>query len=234
LSYLILFIILIGGALASIITQKLTVSGAVWGSIFGFLLYKGAGWTGVLLMAVFFLLGTMATSWKYAKKEQLGIAENKGRRNAGQVMANGGVAAMLALFAWIFPQEKVLFQSMIAAAFSSSTADTLSSELGSLYGKSFYNILSFKKDKRGLDGVVSREGIFFGIAGSCIIALIYCIGPGESRYFLWIVIAGTMGNLSDSLLGAAFERKGFLKNDAVNFLNTAIAATIMWLLFLVK
>ena len=225
MQYFILIAFLIGCGIASVYTDKLTIAGALTGVVFGFLLYRGAGWTGIALMATFFVLGTAATSWKHNKKERLGIAEkNKGRRKASQVFANGGVAALLALLAYIYPQQKDLFQLMIAAAFSSATADTLSSELGTVYGKKFYNILSFKKDRRGLDGVISVEGTFCGIIGSCIIALVYAIGFGWNLNFLWIVIAGTIGNLSDSLLGASVERRHVLNNDAVNFLNTLIAA----------
>jgi uncharacterized membrane protein len=43
---------------------------------------------------------------------------------------------------------------------------------------------------------------------------------------IWIVVAGFAGNLADSILGASLERKGWLKNDQVNFLNTLIAAII--------
>jgi uncharacterized protein (TIGR00297 family) len=141
-------------------------------------------------------------------------------------LANGGVGGLLGLLAWCFPQQKDLFQLMIAAAFSSATADTLSSELGSVYGRKFYDILSFKNDKRGLDGVVSLEGTLFGMAGSLVIAIIYSIGFGWGLNFIWIVIAGTIGNAVDSLLGAMFERKGFLHNDLVNFFNTLAAALV--------
>lgn len=232
MSYLLLILFFAVCGILSVWTGKLTITGALTGVVFGFLLYYGAGWTGIALMATFFVLGTVATSWKHNKKEQLGIAEkDKGRRKASQVFANGGIAALLALLAYIYPQQKNLFQVMIAAAFSSATADTLSSELGTVYGKKFYNILSFKKDKRGLDGVISLEGTICGIIGSCIIALIYTIGFGWSLNFLLIVIAGTIGNLSDSLLGASVERRRILNNDAVNFLNTLIAA-LMILIFI--
>lgn len=222
---------MLAGVLASILTGKLTVTGALAGGVLGLLLYLGSGWTGIALMAVFFILGTVATSYKRSKKELLGIAEtNQGRRHAGQVLANGGAGAALSLLAWMYPQQASLLQVMIAAAFSSATADTLSSELGSVYGKRFYNILSFRKDKRGLDGVVSMEGFAAGLAGSITIATVHAIGFGWSMDFLWIIIAGTIGNLTDSILGATLERRNFLSNDAVNFLNTFVASVIVYLL----
>lgn len=225
--HFILMAVLLAGMICSVAMRKLTVSAGIAGGILGMLLFLGAGWTGLALMASFFILATIATSWKRNKKERSGIAEkNKGRRNLGQVLANGGAAALLSLLAIIYPKQSALFQLMIAAAFSSATADTISSELGSLYGKKFYNILSFKKDQMGLDGVISFEGLTFGLAGSFLIALVYAIGFGWNINFLWIILAGTIGNLADSLLGATLERKNLLPNDAVNFLNTAIAAAV--------
>jgi uncharacterized protein (TIGR00297 family) len=227
LQTLVFITVLLLGVFCSTWLKKLTIAGGIAGGIAGICLYLGGGWTGFLLMAGFFVLGTAATSWKRSKKQALRTAEeHKGKRTVSQVLANGGVGSLLGLLAWCFPQQKDLFQLMIAAAFSSATADTLSSELGSVYGRKFYDILSFKNDKRGLDGVVSLEGTLFGMAGSLVIAIIYSIGFGWGLNFIWIVIAGTIGNAVDSLLGAMFERKGFLHNDLVNFFNTLAAALV--------
>jgi uncharacterized membrane protein len=59
-----------------------------------------------------------------------------------------------------------------------------------------------------------------------LIAVIYIAAYGYSALAWWIVLAGFAGNVADSLLGASLERKGFLKNDQVNFLNTLIAAMV--------
>lgn len=230
--YFFLVLILCLGVIGSILARKLTVTAALTGGAIGFLLFYGAGFTGLFLMAAFFILGTAATSWKRRTKEKLAIAEeNKGRRKASQVLANAGLAGCAALFIRLFPQHALLLQLIIAACFSSATADTLSSELGSVYGKRFYNILSFKKDRRGLDGVVSWEGTVLGLAGSAIIAILFAIGFGWDVRFLWILLAGTLGNLSDSVLGATLERRNILHNDAVNFLNTGVAALVVVVLY---
>ena len=109
-------------------------------------------------------------------------------------------------------------------------ADTVSSELGIIYGSRFYNILNFKKSQRGLNGVVSLEGTLLGVAGSSLIALVYSTVYGWSLLAVAIVFAGTAGNLVDSVLGATLERKGYLNNDRVNFLNTCVAAFTVCLL----
>ncbi len=151
---------------------------------------------------------------------------------ASQVLANAGLAGLLAIAAWRFPSTTDASRILIACCFSSAAADTLSSELGSVYGKKFFNILSFKKDRNGLDGVVSAEGFLFGLAGSLVIALIFLLFKGRSDALPWILVAGTAGNLADSLFGAAWERKGRIGNDTVNFLNTLTAVTVGYLLYL--
>ena len=212
---------------ASIIFRKLTIAGALTGGCLAGFLYKGAGVPGIVLLGAFFIAGSAVTALGRSQKEQLGIAENnKGQRTAAQVLANGGVAGLAGLLAWLFPQQAVLWQLAAAAALASASADTLSSELGSIYGKNFYNILTFKKDTCGLDGVISLEGTLWGIAGSIVIAVIYGLAFGYSLLIVWIIAAGFIGNIADSILGASLERKGWLKNDQVNFLNTLIAALV--------
>jgi len=229
--YLVAFLIIIFAAAFSVITHKLNTIAAITGAVVAVSIFLGAGYIGIAMLAAFFILGSAATSWKMNTKLQLGNAEkNKGQRTAGQVLANGGIAAITGLLALIISSEENLFRVMIAASLASATADTLSSELGTVYGKKFYNILTFKKDARGLDGVISVEGIMIGIVGSAIIALIYSSGFGWSKNFGWIIIAGTIGNIVDSVLGALFERKNYLSNNAVNFLNTLIAAFVIFLL----
>jgi len=233
LQYVLLVLILAGAMIASVAAGKLTVAAAFTGGLLGLFIYAGAGFTGITLVAVFFMLGTLATSWKKSYKEKAGLSEiNSSRRNAGQVIANAGVAAICGLLCCLFPQYVLVFRLMMAASLSSAMADTLSSELGNVYGKRFYNILSLQKDTRGLNGVVSLEGTIIGAVGSIIIALVYAAGFGFSiNTFIVIIIAGTIGNLFDSVLGASLERKHFLNNDAVNFLNTTIAAVAALLLY---
>lgn len=223
-----LLFLLIGFVVAlSLILKKLTPGGAVAGSLIALGIYAGAGFTGIALLGAFFALGVGATAFKQAWKETAGIAKKHDRkRTAAQVFANGGVAAIVGASALLLPQKAALLQTMIAASLASATADTVSSELGVVYGRRFYNIRTFRPDTRGLDGVVSWEGTMLGLCGSIIIALVYAVGFGFSKNVIWIVMAGTAGNLVDSLLGATLERSQLLTNNAVNFFNTLVAALI--------
>jgi uncharacterized protein (TIGR00297 family) len=226
-NYYPLLAILLVGMVLSVLLKKLTVLAAMLGGVCGWLVFVGSGYTGIAIMAAFFIIATLATGWKVNYKQQVKAAEeDKGRRKASQVLANAGIAALAGATANAFPQYSELWSLIIASAFSAAMADTLASELGTVYGKRFFNILTLKPDLRGLDGVISLEGTLIGIAGSALIAAIYTAGFGWNIHSVIIIIAGTAGNLTDSILGAGLERRGIIKNDAVNFLNTTAAALL--------
>lgn len=222
-----IYIVLLVGVILSIMTKKLTINGAVTGAIVGLLVFKGGGYTGIALLTAFFMAGSVATAWQIDKKQKAGTAErDKGKRKAGQVIANGGVAALFGAVAWYVPGYSNLLQLMIAGSLAAAIADTLSSELGTVYGKRFYDIVSFKISKAGPDGVVSLEGTLIGAAGAAFMAVVYSLGKGFTTTSLIIIIAGVLGNLADSVLGATLERRGMISNNTVNFLNTLTGALV--------
>lgn len=214
--------------------RKLSVPASLAAGLVGFLTFAGTGYTGLLLLGAFFILGTLATSHKKALKAKIqpnGVHPET--RKAGQVFANGGVAALLAVLAMVDPVHTRTYIMMLAASLASATSDTLSSELGMVYGRNCYNILTFKREPRGLDGVISLEGTLFGIAGAVAIAVIYSLAAGFDNRSLFVALAGILGNLADSMLGASLERRRYIGNDVVNFLNTLFAALLAWLLFII-
>jgi uncharacterized protein (TIGR00297 family) len=232
LSYGLLAFILIAGVAYSTAARKLTVIAALTGAVVAVLVFAGAGFTGLAMMTTFFILGSAATSVQSNAKMDLN-ADQKGGRTSAQVLANAGTAALCGILILVLPVHAYVLQLMMAASFASATADTLSSELGMVYGKRFFNIITLKPDVRGLDGVISIEGTLIGIAGSVIIVGVYTVGMGWTVDLIWVVVAGTLGNLADSVLGAVFEREGIIGNNTVNFLNTLIAALFMLLFYFV-
>ena len=227
LQFLLVFFILVLGMYYSVRTNKMTFAGSLSGGLLGMLLFLGAGFTGLAQLGFFFLAGSFVTAWRINDKVRLGLAEeNKGRRTASQAWANAGVAGLLGLGSWLALLNPGLGAIMIAASFAAATSDTFSSELGNIYGRNYYNVLTLQPDTRGLNGVISLEGTLFGILGSTFIAFIYSIGYGWGWETSWIILAGVMGNLADSWLGATWERKQYVSNDAVNFLNTLVGALV--------
>jgi len=230
-AYFIVFTLLVIVAVISVRARKLTPVAGVTAILTGLLVFAGTGHTGIILLASFFILGTLATSHRKDLKAKLqpeGVHPEA--RNAGQVLANGGTAALMSLIALINPAAADTYTMMLAASLAAATADTLSSELGMVYGRNSYNILTFKKEPRGLDGVVSLEGTLLGAAGALLIALIHAAAAGFGAAILFITLGGILGNLADSLLGASLERKHYIGNDGVNFLNTLTGALVALLL----
>lgn len=209
--------------------QKLTLSGSLAAAIVGISVYLAANWKGVLLLLVFFLLSVIATAHKKHRKATVhdALVESKGR-TLGQVFANGGMAAVSCLISLWDPLHIELYLVMMAASLASALSDTLSSELGIVYGRRFYNIITFKKDQRGLDGVISLEGTIIGAGGSLLVGIAFA---GLNTTAFVVGLAGLFGNLIDSFLGALLERRGIIGNNFVNFLNTLCAALFAMVLY---
>ncbi|MFT4092851.1 MAG: DUF92 domain-containing protein [Niabella sp.] len=234
ISFIIFLVLVISGMFLSVRFKKLTIPAAITGGLLSLLIYYCSGFAGIAMMGVFFITGVMATSFKMERKRKEGLAEaHKGQRTAGQVFANAGIAGIIGLLTYFFPGLASKAPFLVAAAFASATSDTVSSELGNVYGKHFYNITSLKRSVKGKNGVISLEGSLFGIAGSAVIALIFCCFSGFGKSFFIIAVSGIAGNIADSFLGATLEEKGLLKNNTVNFLNTLTAALTAWIIWIV-
>jgi uncharacterized protein (TIGR00297 family) len=242
LNDIIVLSILAAGVLFSIRRRKLTLTAAVTGALLGWLIYAGAGYTGLAMLTVFFIMGTAATSLNRPKSATQPPPDSLPRasgnsyqptRNAGQVIANAGIAATAGLLMIVLPSYKPLLMIMMAGSLASAAADTVSSELGMAYGRRFYNILTGRRDEKGLDGVISIEGLLFGLAGSAVIAMLYALGNQWNIDFFIILLAGTIGNITDSLLGATLERRHLLSNDTVNLLNTLTGAVAAGLIYFI-
>ena len=210
----------------SYFSKKIDGLGSMVGGVIAFSIFLGGAWPALLLLFLFFVLGSAASSWKYHTKVKLGLAEkNKGQRTSINALSNGGVAALCGLLAFLIP-EIITFNLMLAASLASATSDTLSSELGNVYGKKYVNILKLKPDVRGNDGAISLEGTLIGLIGSAFIAISYGLVSESTSIgvIVMIGVSGFVGNLMDSVLGASLQKSGRLTNHGVNFVSTLFAA----------
>ena len=192
--------------------------------------------TALLPILAVSLLAHLATRLGRAQKERLGIAEKRRGRDASQVAANLGVAALVSngLFQSLlmdtnwFARPTVVPMPLIVvglAAFAEAAADTVSSELGQVLSSAPRMITTLRKAAPGTDGAISFGGTLAGVAAAGIVALIGTYAMRGDLYTLLVSFAGgVFGLFFDSLLGATLERRGWLNNDMVNFLSTASAA----------
>jgi uncharacterized protein (TIGR00297 family) len=179
----------------------LTGRGAAAALAVGLATVWGFGWRGLMLLLAFFISGSLLT-------------EGGGQRSERQVLANGGIAALAALAgSWI----------AFAAALAAATADTWASEIGRHSRIPPRLITTGKPVPAGTDGGVSLLGTTGGIAGAGLIAgLSYVLGQRDA---VAIAVAGVVGMLVDSMLGATVQGKvRWMDNDAVNLAATLSGA----------
>ena len=220
-------------AILAFVFKKIDFKGALTGAILALIIFLGGGPEGILALFLFFIFGSFASSWKNDKKKLYKlIQENDGRRGISNVLANGGVAGLLSIVALLLPSSQNLITLMIIASFASACSDTLSSELGNVYGKKYFDILTFKPSKRGLDGAISIPGLWFGLGGSLLIALGTFPFHGEYMIILTITISGFSGNAIDSILGNTLQRMGYINNHQVNFVATLFGSLCCLLLLI--
>jgi uncharacterized protein (TIGR00297 family) len=209
--------------------RGVTTSGALAGAIVCFALLLAAGPAGFAALLMVFLLTWVSTRFGYSRKQSLGIAERRTGRNAAQVAANLGVAALCAsLYVLAWPNPRLLIA--LVAALAEAAADTVSSEIGQAVGGTPRLITNWKPAPAGTNGAVTLTGTAAGIAAALAVSLsatapigFRTIGGGWHTATI-CAAAAVIGMTADSLLGATAERRGAIGNNTVNFTSTAIAA----------
>ncbi|SFS21609.1 TIGR00297 family protein [Granulicella pectinivorans] len=188
--------------------------------------YYEVSWTRTAFpeLALLFFLTFAATRYGRLHKEAKGLTDRRGRsgRQVSQVMANLGVAGFFAM------QHETGFFAAGLAALAEATADTVSSELGQVFGGRTILITSGKSVPPGTNGAVSMAGTLCGVLAAALIAgLATALGAIDARVAVLVFVCGVSGLLFDSLLGATVERWGWIGNDLVNFASTCLAAYLM-------
>ncbi|MCR4335305.1 MAG: DUF92 domain-containing protein [archaeon] len=214
LNFSVTILILAGFSFFSYKKKLLNNTGIIIADIVGIIAFVLGGFLAFLTLVVFYIIAETAT--KIARKD----GQKHEQRTTANIIGNSG-AAIIALFLG----QGIAFFGAISAAL----ADTVSSEIGMLSKKDPVLITNFKKVEKGTDGGITFLGIVSGIAAAVLIGIIYYFTINPNKAII-IVIAGIIGTLIDSILGATLERKGTLNNTQVNFLASASGAITAFLL----
>ena len=200
-------------------------SGALAGVLVGAIIYVGGGPGAWALLLVTFLAASVTSRLGLVRKEQLGIAEERGgRRGAGNAIANCGVAALAAIAAVTTPYAVVSLAALVAAL-TAGGSDTVASEIGKAWGRSTFLVTTRGRVKPGTPGAMSLEGTAAGLTAAFALAATgAALGLIPASAILLVVAGATAGALVESALGATLEGPGILNNDMLNFINTAVAA----------
>jgi uncharacterized protein (TIGR00297 family) len=207
--------------------KSVGLSGAIGGAIIGIAIFLSLGWQGWTLLFVTFIAATIATRTGRARKQQLGIAEERGgRRGAGNAIANTGVAAIAATLAGLDVHSGAA-QLAFVTALVAGGSDTIASEIGKAYGRRTYSITALSRIAPGTSGAMSIEGTAAGVLGAIgLSGVAIVLGLLALPSLPLVVICATIGALVESWLGGTLEGPGILNNDMLNFINTAIAAAV--------
>jgi len=224
----------------------LTRDGALAAALVGGAVLFGTGWGGAAMLAAFFVPSTAVGRFALAR----GVMSDPEaeRRNAAQVLANGGAAALGAL---LEPSLSGLGIWIVCGALAAASADTWATSIGAFSRTQPRHLLTLRPVPRGTSGGVSPMGTLAALAGAAIVAVSGGLGGGGVPLLIAGVSIGFGGMLLDSLLGAtlqgsfecprcgvATERRThrcgtparvvggwrWLDNDGVNALSTTLAA----------
>lgn len=203
------FLIAVLVSLAAYRARSLDRSGAYAAVLVGTIVFGLGGWAWAVLLLAFFITSTALTRAFGSRKRSAGEKYAKGgRRDAGQVFGNGGVAAAFVLLGELFPSQTWPWLAF-AAALAAVNADTWATELGALapHPPRLLTDLRVAVEK-GTSGAVSWVGTLAAAAGAGLIGtLAALLGPdGVAWSSFWLVsIAGLAGSVLDSYLGATVQ-----------------------------
>ncbi|MDQ8736263.1 DUF92 domain-containing protein [Paenibacillus sp. LHD-38] len=207
-------------AAAAYSVRSLSASGA-WSAVVmgtGFVTLGEPVWFGLLI--AFFVSSSLLSKWKrkhHAKETAEAKYEKTGRRDAGQVWANGGAGLMLCAANALWPDQGWLFAYI--GVMAAVNADTWATEIGALSRTAPRSVTSGKPVTAGTSGGVTPLGSAAALAGAVFIGAVAALllaapqpaeaaagtpggGAAAAAYIAAAAAAGLAGAFADSLLGA--------------------------------
>ncbi|NQX61502.1 DUF92 domain-containing protein [Paenibacillus qinlingensis] len=193
--------------------KSLSMTGGIAAVLLGTTMYAcgSLAWFGTLI--AFFISSSLLSKLKHQRKAaaESGYAKG-GRRDAGQVAANGGLGLLLCIGNAIWPDP--VWWYIYLGVMATVNADTWATEIGGLSKSIPRSIVNGKPVAAGTSGGITGLGLFASLLGGAFIGLvggIYHLGEShEANSFIVVLvllgaIAGLSGSLVDSWLGATLQ-----------------------------
>jgi uncharacterized protein (TIGR00297 family) len=202
--------------------RALTASGVLGAVLIGTTIFGFGGWVRGLLLIAFFISSSLLSHYHDGRKVALAEKFAKGnRRDLGQTLANGGMAALLALAIGLTGVSSGFYVVLAVAfygALATVNADTWATELGVLARSQPRLLITGRPVPVGTSGGVTAAGFaaalagaaFIGVVGFLLIQAAAKLTTGAWLLSDWAVIlvavvSGFLGSVFDSLLGATVQ-----------------------------
>jgi len=194
--------------------KALTSSGALGAVLTGTAIFGFGGLDWGLLLIAFFVSSSLLTRYKEAAKAEVTEQFAKGGpRDLWQALANGGIAALIAVAYGLTGAAHLPLWFAFVGAIAEANADTWATELGVLSRKTPRLITTREPVAPGASGGVTWDGVGAALAAAALIgglaALFGWIGRMPLNVALILLpvgaLAGVIGSLADSLLGATAQ-----------------------------
>ena len=189
----------------------LTAGGAVVAFILGSIVIGLGGLSFAIPLLAFFITSSILSRLgKHLKRQASRNFQKGSRRDAGQVLANGGVPGCIVIGWCVFPDSDLYI--LYLAAIAAVTADTWATEIGLLSSQPPRLVTTWKTTEHGKSGAVSNMGLAGAVLGAFTIAFVGLWGQSlESNLFTSentlgiVVLSGVLAHLFDSFLGATIQ-----------------------------
>jgi len=179
----------------------LTVSGAIAAFAVGVLILWNTGWVGCAVLGIFFATSSLFAA--VASRLHPGVEPPDETRDWRRVLANGGVAAVVALAERFEPGLGVW---LVTTTLAAATADTWATAFGAFSPGPPRDIVRWNVVPPGTSGGVTVFGTSGGAMGAGLIGLVGA-GNGGGRLYGAAVAIGFLAMIVDSVLGSTMQAR---------------------------